>query len=121
MSVAIGRITTFNPITAAGGYEYAVFRLIWGGVAVPTPEAEIVPDQIEQWSVSPDARTWTFTLRRGLKWSDGRPATAQDLVFTLTGPRPRTGNICRSAHHHRGRARLRRGTGANRLGHQTGG
>jgi hypothetical protein len=36
MSVAIGRITTFNPITAAGGYEYAVFRLIWGGVAVPT-------------------------------------------------------------------------------------
>ena len=94
MSVAIGRITTFNPITAAGGYEYAVFRLIWGGVAVPTPEAEIVPDQIEQWSVSPDARTWTFTLRRGLKWSDGRPATAQDLVFTLTRALDRrTGSI----------------------------
>lgn len=94
MSVAIGRITTFNPLTAAGGYEYAVFRLIWGGVATPTPEAEIVPDQIESWTVSPDARTWTFVLRRDLRWSDGRPATAADLVFTLTRALDRrTGSI----------------------------
>jgi len=27
--------------------------------------------------------TWTFTLRQGLKWSDGQPVTADDVTFTL--------------------------------------
>ena len=36
----------------------------------------------ESWSVEPDHMTWTFKLRHGLRWSDGQPLTAEDVVFT---------------------------------------
>ena len=35
------------------------------------------------WERSADGRTWTFHLRRGLRWSDGQPVTADDVIFTL--------------------------------------
>lgn len=35
------------------------------------------------WETSPDGLTWTFHLREGVKWHDGAPVTAQDVVFTL--------------------------------------
>jgi len=40
------------------------------------------PALAESWSVEPDNRTWTFKLRPGLRWSDGHPLTADDVVFT---------------------------------------
>jgi peptide/nickel transport system substrate-binding protein len=36
-----------------------------------------------KWEVSPDARQWTFHLRKGVRWSDGQPFTADDVVFTF--------------------------------------
>ena len=33
--------------------------------------------------VSPDGLTWTFAMKPGLKWSDGQPLTADDVMFTL--------------------------------------
>ncbi|MDB6092771.1 MAG: hypothetical protein JWM32_333 [Verrucomicrobia bacterium] len=41
----------------------------------------IVPHLAKSWTVSPDQKTWTFTLRRGLRWSDGHPFTAADIMF----------------------------------------
>jgi peptide/nickel transport system substrate-binding protein len=35
------------------------------------------------WEVSPDGRTVTFTLRDGVRWHDGAPVTARDVVFTV--------------------------------------
>lgn len=43
---------------------------------------EIVPDLAESWEISPDQRRVQFTLRQGLRWSDGEPLTAADVVFT---------------------------------------
>jgi peptide/nickel transport system substrate-binding protein len=40
------------------------------------------PGLCTKWEASPDARTWTFYLRRGVRWSDGEPFNADDLVFT---------------------------------------
>jgi ABC-type transport system substrate-binding protein len=35
-----------------------------------------------KWENSPDAKQWTFYLRKGVRWSDGEPFTADDVLFT---------------------------------------
>ncbi len=42
---------------------------------------DIVPNVAEKWETSKDATEFTFHLRKGLKWSDGVPYTADDIVF----------------------------------------
>ncbi|TIN04231.1 MAG: ABC transporter, partial [Mesorhizobium sp.] len=37
---------------------------------------------VKEWSVGEDNLTWTFKIWPDLKWSDGKPATAQDAAFT---------------------------------------
>jgi len=41
------------------------------------------PNVAESWEVSPDSTTFTFKLRKGMKWSDGEPFTAHDIVFSI--------------------------------------
>jgi peptide/nickel transport system substrate-binding protein len=43
----------------------------------------ITPLLASSYQVSNDAKNFTFTIRRGVKWSDGQPFTASDVVFTL--------------------------------------
>lgn len=43
----------------------------------------IEPNLAEKWEVSPDATTYTFHLRKGAKWSDGSPFTADDVLFAM--------------------------------------
>lgn len=40
------------------------------------------PGLATSWKVAPDGLSWTFNLRKGVKWSDGKPFTADDVVFT---------------------------------------
>ena len=40
------------------------------------------PCLLSDFKVSPDAKEFTFTLRKGLKWSDGTPVTTEDVRFT---------------------------------------
>lgn len=44
---------------------------------------EIIGGQAEDWSVSEDGLTWTFTMRDGLKWSDGSDLTAKDFEYSF--------------------------------------
>ena len=50
-------------------YNYATYKL--------------EPALAESWTISPDGKTYTFKLRPGVKWSDGQPFTADDVVFTF--------------------------------------
>jgi peptide/nickel transport system substrate-binding protein len=43
--------------------------------------SDVVPGVAESWTVSPDAKVYTFKLREGMKWSDGQPFTADDVLF----------------------------------------
>ncbi len=42
---------------------------------------KLVPNIARAWEVSPDGKITTLSLRRGMKWSDGHPFTADDFVF----------------------------------------
>lgn len=48
-----------------------------------TTGSKIVPELAEQWSMSSDGLSYTFKLRKGIKFHDGTPLTADDVVFNL--------------------------------------
>src|SRR5215813_818159 len=46
-------------------------------------QAEIRPQMVDKYEVSPDQRTYTLTLRDGLLWHDGTPVTAEDCIASI--------------------------------------
>ncbi|CAN5361180.1 ABC transporter substrate-binding protein [soil metagenome] len=44
---------------------------------------KVLPNVAESWEVSADSSTFVFKLRKGMKWSDGTPFTADDVVFSI--------------------------------------
>ena len=44
---------------------------------------QIQPQMVDKWTVSDDKLTWTFTLRDGLEWHDGKPVLAEDCVASI--------------------------------------
>ncbi|MBV9053775.1 MAG: hypothetical protein JO196_15350, partial [Hyphomicrobiales bacterium] len=58
---------------------------IWAdGLMARDGAGKRVPHVATSWTVSDDGKTYTFNLRKGLKWSDGQPFSSADVVFTLT-------------------------------------
>ncbi len=61
-----------------------VFSFIYEGLVSENGiTSEIEPGLAESWEISDDGLQLVFTLREGLRWSDGEPLTAQDVDFTL--------------------------------------
>ena len=78
----VGEPKTFN--YALSNESPNIFGLIYEGLVTENGiTAEIEPDLAESWEISPDKKRLVFTLRKGLKWSDGEPLTADDVVFTF--------------------------------------
>jgi len=77
----LGDFKTFN---YAFNSEFPnMFLFTYEGLVTENPEtAEIEPVLAESWEISEDKKRITFTLRNGLKWSDGQPLTVDDIVFT---------------------------------------
>src|SRR5690349_11592166 len=46
-------------------------------------KGDVKPQMVDKYEVSPDKLTWTFTLRPGLEWTDGKPVTAEDCVASI--------------------------------------
>ncbi len=76
----------FNIITAVETssnlvLQYHIFRPLVdyrNGGATPDFEYGICA----KWEASPDAKAWTFYLRKGVRWSDGEPFNADDVIFS---------------------------------------
>src|SRR5437773_6613641 len=56
---------------------------IFDGLTRFTPDAKVVPGLAKSWDVSADGITYTFHLRRGVKFHDGRPFAAKNVVATF--------------------------------------
>jgi peptide/nickel transport system substrate-binding protein len=79
----MGDPKTFNPITANEASSLDITRfMFWPLLNYDVPTQTVKPAVAVAWTNSPDGKTWTFTLRKNLRWSDGEPLTADDVVFT---------------------------------------
>ncbi|HEX9416503.1 MAG TPA: ABC transporter substrate-binding protein [Gaiellaceae bacterium] len=56
---------------------------LFRGLVAIGHDLDIRPDLAERFTVSDDGRSYRFTLRRGARWSDGAPVTAEDFAFTF--------------------------------------
>lgn len=78
----VGQPRTFNPLFADDDSEIDLTRLLFSGLTRPAGDGSVRPDLADHWAISPDGKTYTFTLKSGLVWHDQQPVTADDLVFT---------------------------------------
>ena len=79
-----GEPSSFNFATAQDTRTRLVTYLITGTLLEFDFEQQTVrPGVARKWSLSPDSRTIRVELREGLRFSDGRPVTAEDVIFTL--------------------------------------
>lgn len=56
---------------------------VFSGLVTLDTDLRVIPDIAERWEVSPDGRTYTFYLRRGVKFHNGREVTAEDFKYSL--------------------------------------
>jgi peptide/nickel transport system substrate-binding protein len=60
-----------------------VARLVTDSVVQYDARLDLQPMLATSWEISPDGRTVTFALRDGVRWHDGTPVTARDVVFSV--------------------------------------
>jgi peptide/nickel transport system substrate-binding protein len=74
----------FNPALVADDASETI-RYLTGGVLVRLnrESQNLEPDLAKKWAVSKDGRTIAFTLRRGIRFSDGTPFSAEDVKYTM--------------------------------------
>ena len=78
-----GGPNTFNYLVAEDATSMgAISTVLEGLVRRNAMTEEIIPGLAKSWEIGPDNKTYTFHLREGVKWSDGAPFSADDVVFT---------------------------------------
>ncbi len=74
------RMIHFDPVWTVSNYDWMSERLLhYSDIDLRT----IVPNIFEAWTVSEDGTTFTFKMRKGLKWSDGQPVTTEDVRYFI--------------------------------------
>jgi ABC-type transport system substrate-binding protein len=83
----------FSPLAPSSGPDNQVQSFISQGLLGVDPTYHLQPELAQSYDVSSDAKTFTFHLRPGLKWSDGKPLTSKDVLFTYNAlANPKTGS-----------------------------
>jgi len=85
---ALGHPDTLNPLLAESDAGRALVPLLFDSLLAFDPmSGQLTPRLAEEWRVSSDSRTITFTLHSGARWHDGQPLTADDVVFSIQAAR----------------------------------
>jgi len=75
--------TQVDPANSIVGGDVYTLDKIFEPLYITNPQGQLVPWLAQGHTVSSDAKTWTFALRPGIKFSDGRPLVADDVVFSV--------------------------------------
>src|SRR5467141_3944997 len=75
---------TLDPSFTTDVYSRAVVTQLFDGLVQFDAHLDPMPAIAEFWEASQDRRTWTFSLRRGVKFHHGREVTADDFTYSFT-------------------------------------
>jgi peptide/nickel transport system substrate-binding protein len=87
----LGNVSGLIPNITSDSASFAIGGLIYSGLVSRDRDLNIIGELAESWTLSRDCLDLTFRLRRNVKWHDGHPFTASDVVFTYeTMTHPKT-------------------------------
>ncbi len=76
-------VNTLDPAKTKIGEEYIINFLVYSGLTELDGSGKVKPDLAESWTSSEDQKTWTFKLRQGVKFHDGREMDSEDVKATI--------------------------------------
>lgn len=79
----IGEPDSLDPHLTTSGYATNIIFEMFNGLTTVDAYANISPGAAESWTISEDGKTYVFTLRDGMVWSDGTPVTAGDFEYSF--------------------------------------
>jgi peptide/nickel transport system substrate-binding protein len=82
VQASIGDITGLIPNITTDAASHEVGGLIYDGLVQTDKDLNYVPSIAESWQFSKDCLALTLKLRKDVKWHDGKPFTAEDVLFT---------------------------------------
>jgi ABC-type transport system substrate-binding protein len=74
---------TFDPTQSSQIRTWYMWQLVYEGLVRADVSGKILPVLASKWAVDPTQTSYEFTLRDGVKFSDGTPVTADDVVFSF--------------------------------------
>ena len=74
---------SFNPLLTQSRDILNFLNLIFEHPLVLDEKSRPAPSLVEKWEVSEDGRTWTFHVRKDVKWQNGQAMTGEDILFTF--------------------------------------
>src|SRR5206468_8840705 len=82
IQASIGDISGLIPSLTSDMSSHEIGGMIYDGLLRRDKDLNVAGAMAESWTFSPDCLHLTFKLRRDVKWHDGRPFTADDVLFT---------------------------------------
>jgi len=83
IEASIGNVSGLIPNLTSDSASHEVGNFMYNGLITLGRNLEIVPELAKSWEFSKDCLTLDFTLNEGVKWHDGKPFSASDVVFTF--------------------------------------
>jgi peptide/nickel transport system substrate-binding protein len=77
-----GEPDQLDPHKTTAYFSFEVLENVYDTLVEPDADLQMRPALAERWDVSPDQRTWTFHLRKGVAFHDGSPLAADDVVYS---------------------------------------
>lgn len=90
---SIGDASYLNPVLASDNSSSSINGLVFNGLVKYDGQIQLVGDLAERWKISKDGLSFIFYLRKNVRWHDGKPFTADDVLYTferLTDPEVKT-------------------------------
>lgn len=79
----VGQAGVLNPLFQADDSARDVNSVIYQGLTTVNAQQNVVGLLASDWAVSADHLTYTFNVRTGVRWADGQPFSADDVLFTF--------------------------------------